>query len=206
MSTVLPPAAALLLALLPLLLLLLLLHPAAAKAIAAKAAIAVVRLMMFLSFIEVVRLPRERTDRPGSGSWPGDSRGVRRFDAVPYGDDTAQGSRVPPAPGLGERRRRHLGRRFPSLAQSRPRPFGRPDRANQRRPQRPSPLTVVVRQQVCSDQAVLARRACQILISRVLSAGNEPINGTYTRWPRGAPATRSRASRANRPDGTLTRL
>jgi hypothetical protein len=77
MSTVLPAAAALLLELLlALLLLLLLLQPAAAKAIAAKAAIAVVRLMMFLSFIEVVRLPRERTDRPGSGSWPGDSRGV----------------------------------------------------------------------------------------------------------------------------------
>ena len=77
MSTVLPPAAALLLALLlPLLLLLLLLQPAAAKAIAARAAIAVVRLMMFLSFIEVVRLPRERTDRAGSGSWPGDSREV----------------------------------------------------------------------------------------------------------------------------------
>jgi hypothetical protein len=81
MSTVLPPAAALLLALLPLLLLpllllLLLLQPAAAKAIAAKAAIAVVRLMMFLSSIEVVRLPRERTDRPGPGSWPGGSREV----------------------------------------------------------------------------------------------------------------------------------
>ena len=93
MSTVLPPAAALLvLPPLPLLLLLLLLlQPAAAKAIAAKAAIAVVRLMMFLSSIEVVRLPRERTDRPGSSSWPGDSRGGGRFVAVPYGDRTAQG-------------------------------------------------------------------------------------------------------------------
>jgi hypothetical protein len=44
----------------PLLLLLLplLLQPAAAKAIAAKAAIAVVRLMIFLPHIEVVRPPR----------------------------------------------------------------------------------------------------------------------------------------------------
>jgi len=92
MSIVLPPAAALpLLVALPLLLLLLLLQPTAAKAIAAKAAIAVVRLMIFLSFIEVVRLPRELTDRPGSGSWPGDSRGGGRFDTVPYGDRTALG-------------------------------------------------------------------------------------------------------------------
>src|SRR5215472_641308 len=59
MSTVLPPAAALpLLVALPLLLLLLLLQPTAARAIAAKAAIAVVRLMIFLSSFEVVRLPR----------------------------------------------------------------------------------------------------------------------------------------------------
>src|SRR5258708_903245 len=56
MSTTLPPAAALglVLALPPLLLLL---QPTAAKAIAAKAAIAVVRLMIFLSLFEVVRLP-----------------------------------------------------------------------------------------------------------------------------------------------------
>ena len=59
MSTVLPPAAALpLLVALPLPLLLLLLQPAAAKAIAARAAMAVVRLMIFLSFFEVVRLPQ----------------------------------------------------------------------------------------------------------------------------------------------------
>src|SRR6516162_1556286 len=60
MSTVLPPAAALpLLVALPLLLLLLLLlPPTAARAIAAKAAVAVVRLMIFLSSFEVVRLPR----------------------------------------------------------------------------------------------------------------------------------------------------
>jgi len=60
MSTVLPPAAALpLLVALPLLLLLLLLlQPAAANAIAARAAMAVVRLMIFLSFFEVVRLPQ----------------------------------------------------------------------------------------------------------------------------------------------------
>src|SRR6516162_4943516 len=61
MSTVLPPAAALPLLVAPLLallLLLLLLQPTAARAIAAKAAIAVVRLMIFLSSFEVVRLPR----------------------------------------------------------------------------------------------------------------------------------------------------
>jgi hypothetical protein len=60
MSTVLPLAAALLL-LVPLLLglLLLLLQPAAAKAIAARAPIAVVRLIIFvfLSLIGVIRLP-----------------------------------------------------------------------------------------------------------------------------------------------------
>src|SRR5215469_3236042 len=59
MSTVLPPAAALpLLVALPPLLLLLLLQPTAANAIAARAAMAVVRLMIFLSFVEVVRLPQ----------------------------------------------------------------------------------------------------------------------------------------------------
>src|SRR5262249_23734558 len=66
MSTVLPPAAALPLLVAPplLLLLLLLLQPTAAKAIAVKAAIAVVLLMIFLSFFEVGRLPRSvRTGR-----------------------------------------------------------------------------------------------------------------------------------------------
>jgi len=60
MSTVLPPDAGLLLLPPPLLLLLLPLplQPAAAKAIAAKAAIAVVRLMIFLPEIEIVRPPR----------------------------------------------------------------------------------------------------------------------------------------------------
>ena len=59
MSTVLPPAAALpLLVALPLLLLLLLLQPTAANAIAVRAAMAVVRLMIFLSSFEVVRLPQ----------------------------------------------------------------------------------------------------------------------------------------------------
>ena len=58
MSTVLPPAAALLLLPLLPLLLPLLLQPAAAKAIAAKAAIAVVRLMIFLPQIEIARPPR----------------------------------------------------------------------------------------------------------------------------------------------------
>src|SRR5215471_4980630 len=59
MSTVLPPAAAPpLLVALPLLLLLLLLQPTAANAIAVRAAMAVVRLMIFLSFFEVVRLPQ----------------------------------------------------------------------------------------------------------------------------------------------------
>src|SRR5215468_1979362 len=60
MSTVLPPAAALplLVAPPPPLLLLLLLQPTAANAIAVRAAMAVVRLMIFLSFFEVVRLPQ----------------------------------------------------------------------------------------------------------------------------------------------------
>lgn len=60
MSTALPLAAAELLLLALLLLLLLLLQPTAAKAIAAKAAIAVVRLMgyLLLSLIWLARLPR----------------------------------------------------------------------------------------------------------------------------------------------------
>jgi len=58
MSTVLPPAAALVLPPLVPLLLLLLLQPAAAKAIAAKAAIAVVRLMNLPPKVELVRPPR----------------------------------------------------------------------------------------------------------------------------------------------------
>src|SRR5215472_6098694 len=102
MSTVLPPAAALpLLVALPLLLLLLLLlQPTAARAIAAKAAIAVVRLMIFLSLFEVARLPPSAltgplwahglrqpgggrcagaltaADRPGSRLRPGSRAGI----------------------------------------------------------------------------------------------------------------------------------
>jgi hypothetical protein len=54
MSTVLPPAAALpLLVALPPPLLLLLLQPTAANAIAVRAAMAVVRLMIFLSFLRL---------------------------------------------------------------------------------------------------------------------------------------------------------
>ena len=72
MSTVLPPPAAggLLLVLPPLLPLLL--QPTAAKAIAAKAAIAVVRLMIFLSLFEVVRLP------PGALTGPLWAHGLRQ--------------------------------------------------------------------------------------------------------------------------------
>ena len=88
MSTVLPPAAALLLLPLLPLLLPLLLQPAAAKAIAAKAAIAVVRLMIFLPQIEIVRPPPSaltglvRAHGPAAaGEWP--------FDEVPHGGRTA---------------------------------------------------------------------------------------------------------------------
>jgi hypothetical protein len=113
MSTVLPPAAALplLVALVPLLLLLLL-QPTAAKAIAVKAAMAVVRLMIFLSSFEVVRLPR--SDVTGL-VW---ARGLAeagdgRSDDVPYGGPAALGVGSGQDPGPGERRRRHLSRRFP---------------------------------------------------------------------------------------------
>ena len=104
MSTV-PPAAALpLLVALPLLLLLLLLlQPTAAKAIAVKAAIAVVRLMIFLSSFEVVRLPRSVVTglvRAHGLAAAGDGRS----DEVPYGGRTALGA----DPGPGERRLRHL--------------------------------------------------------------------------------------------------
>ena len=104
MSTVLPPAAALpLLVPLLLLLLLLLLQPTAAKAIAVKAAIAVVRLMIFLSSFEVVRLPRSVVTglvRAHGLAAAGDGRS----DEVPYGGRTALGA----DPGPGERRGRHL--------------------------------------------------------------------------------------------------
>src|SRR5215469_8534876 len=71
MSTVLPPApAAGLLLVLPLPLLLLL-QPTAARAIAANAAIAVVRLMIFLSLVEVVRL------LPSALTGPPWARGLR---------------------------------------------------------------------------------------------------------------------------------
>jgi hypothetical protein len=89
MSTVLPPAAALplLAALVPLLLLLpLLLQPTAARAIAAKAAIAVVRLMIFLSSFEVVRLPRSvvtglvRAHGRAAAGMAGLVRSLRRLD------------------------------------------------------------------------------------------------------------------------------
>jgi len=104
MSTVLPPAAALpLLVALPLLLLLLLLQPTAAKAIAVKAAIAVVRLMIFLSSFEVVRLPRSVVTglvRAHGLAAAGDGRS----DEVPYGGRTALGIDSGQDPGPGERR------------------------------------------------------------------------------------------------------
>ena len=89
MSTVLPAAALLVLALLPLLLPLLL-QPAAAKAIAARAAIPVIRLMIFLPQIEIVRPPPSaltglvRFMARGRRGWP--------FDEVL----TAAGPRFPP--------------------------------------------------------------------------------------------------------------
>jgi len=113
MSTVLPPAAALVLALpLLLLLLLLLLQPTAAKAIAAKAAIAVVRLMMFLSLLSLSGC--RGAHRPAwFGLMTSRQPGGGRFDGVPYGDRTALGVDSGQDPRPGERRHRRLGRRFP---------------------------------------------------------------------------------------------
>ena len=113
MSTVLPPAAALplLVALLPLLLLLLLLQPTAARAIAAKAAIAVVRLMIFLSSFEVVRLPRSvvtglvRAHGRAAAGMAGLTKSL-------YGGWTVLDAESGTDPGPGERRGRHR-RRFP---------------------------------------------------------------------------------------------
>ena len=85
MSTVLPPAAALLLLPLLPLLLPLLLQPAAAKAIAVKAAIAVVRLMIFLPQIEIVRPPLSALTGLVRGSWPaaaGDGRLTKSLTAA----------------------------------------------------------------------------------------------------------------------------
>jgi hypothetical protein len=113
MSTVLPPPLAagleLVLELPPLLLLL---QPTAAKAIAAKAAIAVVRLMIFLSLFEVVRLP------PSALTGPLWAHGVRqqgggRCAGAPYGGPTVQGVDSGQGPGPGECRGGHLARRFP---------------------------------------------------------------------------------------------
>ena len=104
MSTVLPPAAALpLLVALPLLLLLLLLQPTAANAIAVRAAMAVVRLMIFLSFVEVVRLPRSALTGLvcACGLWPCGlaAAGRGRSDEVIYGGGTVQGSIPARIPG-----------------------------------------------------------------------------------------------------------
>src|ERR1700722_9975087 len=83
MSTVLPPAAALPVALPLLLLLPLLLQPKAAKAIAAKAAIADVRLIMFLSVFELVPLSRSAPAGPVRAHRPRDSREGGRFGGGP---------------------------------------------------------------------------------------------------------------------------
>ena len=90
MSTALPPAAAALplLVVLLLLLLLLLLQLTAAKAIAAKAAIAVIRLMIFLSSFEVVRLPQsESTGLVWARGH--EAAGDGRLDDLPYGGENA---------------------------------------------------------------------------------------------------------------------
>ena len=83
MSIVLPPAELLV----PLAEeLLLLLQPTAAKAIAAKAAIAVVRLIIFLSLIDVVRLPQALTRfglLQGPAAAPGMNDLTRSFAAGP---------------------------------------------------------------------------------------------------------------------------
>jgi len=102
MSIALPPAAALLLLLLLLplllLLLLLLLQPTAANAIAARAAMAVVRLMIFLSFFEVVRLPQNAlTGLVCACGLAASGRG--RSDEVTYGGGTVQGSIPARIPG-----------------------------------------------------------------------------------------------------------
>src|SRR5258708_31525792 len=82
MPTSLPPAAALgLVLVLPPLLLLL--QPTAAKAIAAKAAIAVVRLMIFLSLFEVVRLPPSALTGPLWAHGLGRPEVVRGPEALP---------------------------------------------------------------------------------------------------------------------------
>src|SRR5579862_1320573 len=142
MSTTLPPAAGLLLpAVLPLLPLLLLLQAVAASAIAAMAAIAGVRLMFFLSSIEI------------SGQDPGPG-------------NVATGTQAGYLPTLAAAPTR------PSIYL--PRSTDPTERTSVY--DKDPPLTAVVRQQVCSDQAVLARRACQIPVSWALPAGNETVS------------------------------
>jgi hypothetical protein len=227
MSTVLPPAAALLLeAPLLALLLLLLLQPTAAKATAAKAAIAVVRLMIFLSSFEVVRLPRSEwtgpvwvvaVRQPEMAGWTSSltAAGPPREPIaarISGRADVAAGTSASDFPTLAQSRpvcrrsaelrldRSACTRRSPSPGFDRhghrPRPFDVshwPDRTHKRGRQGP---TAVFRQQVCSDQAVLARRACQIRVSRSLSAGNEPINSTPVRDGQRSPDGQAVAARA----------
>src|SRR5215469_16819270 len=104
MSTVLPPpAAAGLLLELPLLLPLLL-QLTAAKAIAAKAAIAVVRLMIFLSLSEVVRLPPSAlSDRCGLVAW-GSREVVGVPEPLPGRADVAAGTSAAHSPTLAQSR------------------------------------------------------------------------------------------------------
>src|SRR5215471_208681 len=111
MSTVLPPpAAAGLLLELPLLLPLLL-QPTAASAIAAKAAIVVVRLMIFLSLLRLSGC-RQANDRPALGSRPA-AAGRWPVCRSPTAARPAQGVDSGQDPGPGECRRRRLGRRVP---------------------------------------------------------------------------------------------
>ena len=121
MSTVLPPAAALLV-LPPLLLLLLLLQPAAAKAIAAKAAIAVVRLMIFLPQVEIARPPRSALTGPVCAHGPAAARGM----AVLTKSLTAAGPRFP-HPGEGYQPRPLDGRRQCLFRSDRPSTESLPD-------------------------------------------------------------------------------
>src|SRR5215472_12559631 len=51
----------------------------------------------------------------------------------------------------------------------------------------------VVRRQVCSGQAVLARRACQVLVSWAIRASNEPMKATHVNQCGCIPTTRQPA-------------
>jgi hypothetical protein len=165
MSTVPAPLAGELLLLAGELLLLLLLQPAAAKAIAARAAIAVVRLIIFI-FLSLIGIPAavKQAGWPASGFSPCGGRGMDDVTKSSCGGRTGLGVDSCQCPEWGEHYREHLGRRFAASGETRPRAADRgravASMASSLRSGRPG-----------------IGRACQSPVSWTLTVGNEAIKG-----------------------------